>query len=297
MSSRSQMIDTSKSESSGLLDRKHLSKPPLRLVIPVVAISLLVVGAGTILVVAQNSGQTTPAGENTSTGDGSMKIIEVGYDRHSFKPAEATIQPGTTVKFVWQSDNHNIAVESQPEGADWKGHEQLENAGFSTTHTFTTNGTYSYYSEPYEALGMIGKIVVGQPETPENPSMTPDEPNSDDSESQTNNSAESGNETGSNTVVLGSNGELGFEPSGDEPLVVKSGTTVTFEWEAAGAHNIVVEEQPEGADWEGHESMEESGYTTTHTFGETGVYEFYCEPHEGAGATGTIVVVGNNSST
>ena len=271
------MNDTPRSESRQLPGRSYLSKPPLKVVIPVAVVTLLIVTAGTILVLAQDGGQGTAAGTNASAADGPTRTVEVGPDgEYTFEPGTGEplrIKPGTTVRFVWKADNHNIEVEDQPEGADWTGHEQLENAGYSTSYTFTTNGTYEFYSTPYEAIGMVGKIVVGQPDSPDKPIDATD----------------------NTTIAVDPDGELGFEPSGDEPLVVESGTTVTFEWNSDG-HNVVVKEQPEEANWSGHQKIEDAGYSATHTFTTVGVYEFICEPHEAVGATGTIVVVNGNTS-
>ena len=75
-------------------------------------------------------------------------------------PAAVTVSPGTTVTFEWASDNHNVVVESTPEGADWEGHEPLENAGFSFQHTFETAGVYKYYCKPHVGLGMKGVVEV-----------------------------------------------------------------------------------------------------------------------------------------
>lgn len=271
------MPNQSNAERERLLDRDHLSRPPLRLVVPIAVISLLVVGAGTALVLAQDGGGTGAATGQNASADEPTRTVEVGPDNEFvFEPGTGEplrIEPGTTVTFEWKSDDHNIVVGDQPSGANWAGHERLEGTGYSTTHTFETNGTYEFYSEPYRAIGMIGEIVVGQPETSDGPIDA----------------------TNATNVTVGPNGELGFEPSGDEPLVVESGTTVTFEWGSDG-HNLVVEEQPEGADWNAHREIEDTGYSTTHTFTETGVYEFVCEPHESVGATGTIVVVDGSDS-
>lgn len=275
------MTETPESEIRQPTVRNYLSKPPLRLVVSIVAISVLMAGAGTILVLAQNSGQTTPAGENATSGDKPVKTIAVGPgDEYVFEPGtedSLRIEPGTTVKFVWKSDNHNLVVGNQPTRANWTGHEKLESEGYSTRHTFEVNGSYTFYSQPYRSVGMVGEIIVGASETPDDQPVT----------------------TGSPNVTVGPNGNFTFKPSGDDPLVVKSGTTVTFNWES-GNHNIVVGDQPEGANWTGTaggaSTLYDATHTYTHTFAETGVYEFYCEPHQSVGMTGTIVVVDDNSS-
>ena len=70
------------------------------------------------------------------------------------------IAPGTTVQFVWESDTHNIFVDSQPAGANWQGHGAIENTDFTYEYTFEVEGTYHYWCEPHKGLGMIADIVV-----------------------------------------------------------------------------------------------------------------------------------------
>ena len=97
-------------------------------------------------------------------------------------------------------------------------------------------------------------------------------------------------EGGSEEVVVGPGGDLVFEPGTDEPLQILPGTTVTFTWDSDN-HNIVVDSQPEGAGWEGHETIENTGFSYEHTFETLGTYEYYCQPHETAGMVATIEVV------
>lgn len=99
-------------------------------------------------------------------GGGGTATVEVGpggnyvFTPGTNQPLYAT--PGTTVEFVWKSNNHNIVVESQPDGANWSGHEPIENSGFTYTHTFDTIGTYEYYCQPHQALGMVGTITINE---------------------------------------------------------------------------------------------------------------------------------------
>jgi plastocyanin len=96
------------------------------------------------------------AGETVTVavGPGGALVYEPGTD------APLEVLPGTTVEFVWESDNHNIVVEAQPEAANWEGHEPLENTGFTYEHTFETLGTYEYYCEPHRSAGMVATIEV-----------------------------------------------------------------------------------------------------------------------------------------
>ncbi len=97
-------------------------------------------------------------------------------------------------------------------------------------------------------------------------------------------------EGGSKEVIVGPGGDLVFSPGTDEALQVTPGTTVTFTWESDN-HNIVVDSQPDGAGWEGYETIENTGFSYEHTFETLGTYEYHCAPHQTAGMVGTIEVV------
>ena len=86
-----------------------------------------------------------------------------------FEPAELTIQPGDTVKWVnVQEDMHNAVADSVPKGAEFFESPMLEEEGADWSYTFTTKGTYSYHCHPHAAVGMKGIITVGEPSNPEN---------------------------------------------------------------------------------------------------------------------------------
>ena len=83
--------------------------------------------------------------------------------------------------------------------------------------------------------------------------------------------------------------DFAFEPGTDEPAHITPGTTVDFVWQTP-THNIVVDSQPDGSDWAGHEPIEDAGFEVSHTFEVEGTYEFHCAPHQSLGMEGTIEV-------
>jgi plastocyanin len=97
--------------------------------------------------------------------------------------------------------------------------------------------------------------------------------------------------SGSNeaTVEVGPDGEFVFRPGTDEPLTAASGTTVRFVWRSAG-HNVHVDSQSDGADWSGHETIENEGFEFSHTFGTPGEYHYWCQPHKSNGMIADIVI-------
>jgi plastocyanin len=117
------------------------------------AVGSLAAGATADRAAAQEEGGGGETAE-VVVGPGGNFVFEPGTDE------PLSILPGTTVNFVWESDNHNIVVDSQPDGANWEGHETIENTGFEYSHTFETLGTYEYACEPHRSVGMVGTIEV-----------------------------------------------------------------------------------------------------------------------------------------
>lgn len=81
------------------------------------------------------------------------------------------IEPGTLVRFVWITDNHDIVIDEQPEESDWEGITPTRDTGFEHEHTFDAEGTYEFHCTPHIALGMIGTIIVeeGITDVPDQP--------------------------------------------------------------------------------------------------------------------------------
>jgi len=100
------------------------------------------------------------SGGNQTAGGDTVEVIAGPGGDFVFEPAELSIDAGTTVVWVWESDNHNVVPTSQPQGANWEGYPDIENTGFEYEHTFETTGTYEYVCEPHEAAGMVGTITV-----------------------------------------------------------------------------------------------------------------------------------------
>jgi plastocyanin len=128
-------------------------------------------GPGTTTAPGTAAGGTTTAPgttNGTATGtsggaSGPTKEVVVGPGGSLvYEPVDLTIAPGTTVKFVWDSDNHNIVVDSQPDGANWEGTPGSDtyNTGYEYSHTFETTGTYEYYCQPHLSAGMEASITV-----------------------------------------------------------------------------------------------------------------------------------------
>ncbi|MFD1644899.1 plastocyanin/azurin family copper-binding protein [Haloarchaeobius litoreus] len=115
---------------------------------------------------ATASAGVATAQEGEGGGGGGSATVAVGPNGdYVFTPGTEDplyVAPGTTVTFNWESDNHNIAPTSVPEGSDWEGHQPTENTGFTYEYTFETLGTYEYECTPHAGLGMVGTIIVNE---------------------------------------------------------------------------------------------------------------------------------------
>lgn len=91
------------------------------------------------------------------------------------------------------------------------------------------------------------------------------------------------------TVEVGPGAQFEFEP---ETAEIAVGETVEWTWESNN-HTVTPESIPDGATWEGEPERFDTGHTYSHTFETPGTYEYYCEPHRGAGMVGSVVVSGD----
>ncbi|KAG0578233.1 hypothetical protein M758_4G007300 [Ceratodon purpureus] len=95
------------------------------------------------------------------------------------------------------------------------------------------------------------------------------------------------------TVKMGGDdGALGFYPSS---LSVAAGETITFVNNKAFPHNVVFDEDavPSGVkvdDLSHEDYLNAPGESFNVTLKTPGTYEYYCEPHQGAGMKGSITV-------
>jgi plastocyanin len=107
---------------------------------------------------AQQGGNDSTGGNQSGGGGGQTKEVAVGPGGELvFEPEEVQIEPGDTVRWVWESDGHNVVPEG---GGDW-GHEPLENQGFTYEHTFESAGENAYICQPHQSAGMVGTVMIG----------------------------------------------------------------------------------------------------------------------------------------
>ncbi|MUW14957.1 halocyanin domain-containing protein [Halorubrum sp. CBA1125] len=199
----------------------------------------------------------------------------------SFSPPAIKVEPETTVTWEWTNSNaeHNVVA---TDGTFDSG-TAVSESGTKFKHTFETAGTYRYVSEPQAEAGMKGVVVVEPAPSSEYPAV-------DEWLVDTNGYDGSITEQMDDELVEitagaeGNGGDLAFDP---HAVKVSAGTTVRWRWTGdGGAHNIAFED----GDIETASISAKSGVNFEHTFNETGVYRYACEPHRAIGQRGAIIV-------
>lgn len=132
----------------------------------------------------------SPAGDQsteTSSGDSSTTntVLMVTDDgNYYFDPIGLSVDTGETITFKIESGSHSATAYKEgtgpatvtriPEEAETFNSETISEQGATYEHTFETEGTYDYFCIPHKSLGMVGRIVVGEPGGPAEGSMPPD---------------------------------------------------------------------------------------------------------------------------
>lgn len=130
------------------------------------------------------NGDTATSTETPSSGGGTTIEMITDGGEYYFDPIGLYVESGTTVTFENVSGSHSATAYDEsidsasttriPDGASVFNSEILTEEGATFDHTFETTGTYDYFCIPHKSLGMIGRIVVGEPGGPAEGSMPPD---------------------------------------------------------------------------------------------------------------------------
>ncbi|WP_248898393.1 plastocyanin/azurin family copper-binding protein [Haloplanus halobius] len=119
----------------------------------------------------------------TNGGTNTVLMVTEGSDYY-FDPIGLLVESGETITFEIDSGSHSAtaykkgtgqaSVTRIPDGAETFDSGIISEQGATFEHTFETEGTYDYFCTPHKGLGMIGRIVVGEPGGPAEGSMPPD---------------------------------------------------------------------------------------------------------------------------
>jgi len=112
--------------------------------------------------------RTLESEQDDGANNGKVVIVDVAPNGQPvFEPQELEIEPGTVVRFEWQSDGYNLVPQETPPGVEWEGVPEPKDEGYVYEFTFEKEGVYVYTSEPHQDQGMIAGIIVGDPQNNE----------------------------------------------------------------------------------------------------------------------------------
>jgi plastocyanin len=108
-------------------------------------------------------------GAPSDTAEVRMITEDGGYH---FEPHVVRVNAGGTVTWHNESGSHSTTAyhpdndqpQLVPDGAAAWDSGILSEQGATFEHTFETEGVYHYYCTPHESLGMIGSVIVGEPD-------------------------------------------------------------------------------------------------------------------------------------
>jgi len=131
----------------------------------------------------ENGNESTTNKTEGTGGANTVMMVTDGSDYY-FDPIGLFVESGETVTFEIQSGSHSATAYKEgtslaevtriPNGAEAFNSGTLSEQGATYKHTFETTGTYDYFCIPHKSLGMVGRIVVGEPGGPAEASMPPD---------------------------------------------------------------------------------------------------------------------------
>ncbi|MFB6073895.1 MAG: plastocyanin/azurin family copper-binding protein [Haloarculaceae archaeon] len=154
--------------------------------------SLAVGGASAGATAGVGAATATPTPTNTSSSGSSngstthtVEMWTKGGDYY-FDPIGLAVDPGDTVQWVVKQGDHSATAYSDandadqriPDGAASFDSGVLETDGATFSHTFRATGTYDYFCTPHKQLGMVGRIVCGEPGGPAESGSIPNRPSS-----------------------------------------------------------------------------------------------------------------------
>lgn len=130
-------------------------------------------------------GMVTEEGTTTEQdGEATQVAMITEGDEYYFDPIGLLVEPGDTVEWINEAGAHSSTAYAEgnggaevtriPEDAEPWNSETLTDEGATFSHTFEVEGTYDYFCIPHKTLGMVGRVVCGEPGGPADGSMPPD---------------------------------------------------------------------------------------------------------------------------
>lgn len=110
-------------------------------------------------------------GEENGEESEEPDVVEIAMENFFFDPIGVRIEPGQTVRWLANTPRHTTTAYHPdisdhtlriPEDAEpWNS--EIVPVGEVHERTFEVEGVYDYYCVPHEQVGMVGRIIVGEP--------------------------------------------------------------------------------------------------------------------------------------
>lgn len=128
--------------------------------------------------------QQTTDGTDEATENSNRVLMITEGSQYYFDPVGLLVEKGDSVTFQIKRGNHSATAYQEgngpasvtriPDAAAEFDSGTLSEQGATFEHRFETVGTFDYYCIPHKSLGMVGRIVVGEPGGPAEGNMPPD---------------------------------------------------------------------------------------------------------------------------
>ena len=139
-------------------------------------------GAGGAQQTTEGEGATTQAGTTAGGGAQDPILMVTEGSEFFFDPVGLYVEPGTTITWEIESGSHSTTAYDEsldsanttriPQSAEPWDSGILSQKGATFDYTFEVEGTYDYFCIPHKQLGMVGRIVCGQPSSGERPELS-----------------------------------------------------------------------------------------------------------------------------
>lgn len=108
--------------------------------------------------VTVTAGGTAAVAFDLVTDSDGGDVVEIHLtSSNRFDPSSVTISRGTTVRWITDTDTFHTIT---PSGhSEWQ-RQEMNTSGQTFEHTFDAVGTFDYFCEPHESIGMTGSITV-----------------------------------------------------------------------------------------------------------------------------------------
>lgn len=145
------------------------------------------IATGSVAILAGCANDTGGGADSTKTKSptetNTVQMVS-GSTSYYFDPIGLFVEKGETVTWKSKIGAHTstayvdgtgpATVTRIPNDASGWNSGMISGGGQQFEHTFDVPGTYDYFCIPHKSLGMVGRIVVGNPGGPAEGSMPPD---------------------------------------------------------------------------------------------------------------------------